>query len=508
MNWKKYLLLMGLMIVLVMSSELISAVEYGGTLTVGSNKLQPSLDPHHNMGFGLFELNIAYNTLISYNQQLEFEPELAVSWEIPDNKTYIFHLRKGVKFHDGTEFNAEAVKWNIERMISEYSQVRSYFKEVEQVEVIDNWTVKITLQKAFAPFLDSLAGNGQIVSPQAVEKLGNEGFQKQPVGTGPFKFASLDPQNGEMIFERFTDYWMEGKPYLDQIVIKEIPDGQTRLFSLTVGQVDYIYPVPAGNIKQLAADQNIKLLSLLSKSNTIDYLTFNCAVEPFDDPRVRQAIGYAIDQEKIIGFLENTEMLYGPLPEHSWGSNPDKPRKDFNPDKAKQLLAEAGYADGLEVTLKIWSNDPQQSDLALIVDNMLAKIGIKVKIEVLETATLIQQLIKGDFQLASLHWGGGGSLDPNGNLHILFSSSGQNNWICNYHNPAVEPYLQQALESTDREQRQQLYWQAEEIIINDQPMIWFGQFVSYLAYSAKVHGIDPLKPSGYAPVYHNIWIEQ
>jgi peptide/nickel transport system substrate-binding protein len=459
------------------------------------------------MGFGGFEKYVAFNTLIQYDQNLEFQAELAESWEIPDNITYIFYLRKGVRFHDGTEFNAEAVKWNFERMLSDYSQVRTLFDVIDTIELIDDYTVKIKLKHPYAPFLDLVASNALMVSPAAVEKMGNEGFQKHPVGTGPFVFETLDRQKGELVFVKNENYWRESRPYLDKIIIREIPDDQTRLFALQTGDIDYDNNVLTSNMDELRKTGNIKFVSILGKSNTIDFLTFNCQEEPFNNKKVRQAVSYALDQETIAQFIGHTELIYGPLPDTSWGSNPDKPVRKYDPEKARKLMIEAGYENGFSVKLKTWSNDPKRDDLALIVKEMLAEININVEIEVLETGTLFQQLMQNDFAFASMHWGGGGSLDPNGNLQLLFDSRSMYNWISNYRNIEVDTLLQQALEITDRSERQKLYWKAEELIIEDQPMIWFGRFVDYIAYSSKVHGVEPLKPAGYFPFPDEIWIE-
>lgn len=479
----------------------------GGTLSIAVSEIAPSLDPHHNMGYGSMEQYIPFNTLIAYNQDLEFIPELAVSWEIPDNTTYIFHLRKGVTFHDGTEFDAEAVKFNFERMLSDYSQVKSRFEIIDKVTVIDKYTVKVTLKEPFAPFMDNLVAVGYIVSPKAVQEMGNEQFQKHPVGTGPFKFVELDRQKGVVVFEKFEDYFQEGKPYLDKIVIKEIPEEQTRLFALQTGKVDYLHGVPASSVDQLKKEGKFKLVSILGKSNTIDYLTFNTQKPPFDKKEVRLAVAYALDEDKILQFLDHTEPITGPLPETSWGSNPDIEEVGYDPEKAKELLAKAGYPEGFDVTLKIWNNDPQRRNLALITKNMLSEVGIDVKIEVLEASTLIQQMSKGEYEFASLHWGGGGALDPNGNLRVLFSSKGQYNWISFYQDEVVDACLELALRTTDREKRQELYRKAEKRIYEDHPMIWFGRFVTYSAYSPKVHGVEPIRPAGYFPEYENLWIE-
>lgn len=498
----------------VLSFLLFSAVggamapQYGGVLHVADRLMPPSLDPHHFNGIDGLASLLPFNTLINYNQQLEFVPELAASWEIVDNTTYVFYLRDNVEFHDGTPFDAEAVKWNFTRMASEYSQVASFFSMIESVDVIDTYTVQFKLSAPYAPFLDNLVASGQMVSPTAVEAMGNDAFQKNPVGTGPFKIVSYDAQRREIEFVRNENYFLEGLPYLDGIVLTEISDPQTRLLAFKSGQFDFLLGVPPNNVEELI-DGGYNLASVLGSSNTIDFITFNTQIKPFSDLKVRQAIAHAIDQELLLEFLDHTLPLMGPLPESSWGSNSSKEPFAYDPAKARALLAESGYPQGFSTTLKIWNNDPQREDLAVVVQEMLGQVGIDVTIEVLEAGTLVQQMMQGEFEVASLHWGGGGSLDPNGNLYVLFHSESPNSFIARYHNEEVNALLDQALLITDRGERQALYQKADQLIYDDLPMIWFGRFTSYVAYSDRVHGIEPLRPAGYYPdKLGEIWIQQ
>ncbi len=489
--------------------------QYGGTLRWAERKIAPSLDPQHNMGYGQLPQYLPFNGLFHYNPDtLKLEPELATSWEIPNNTTYIFHLRKGVKFQDGSDWNAKVAKWNFERMLSDYSQVKNRVDVIDKMEVLDNYTLKITLKHPFAPFLDNLATMGILfVSQKAVEEHGNEYIQSHPIGTGPFEFVSWDKQKGLLTFKRFDGYWGQ-KPYLDKWVVVEIPDDQTRLAALEKGDIDVDHGVPTASVDNLIKAGKFNVFSVLAKSNTIDYLTFNCAKPPFNDVRVRKAVTYALDMPKIREFLGHVEPIYGPLPPASWGANPAIKDPPYNPEEAKKLLKEAGYPNGFDVTLKIWSNDSARANLAQVVQSMLAKVGIRVKIQVLEASTLIETMRKGgakaNWEFASLHWGGGGALDPNGNLRVLFhSTEGQYNWIANYRNIRVDKLLDEALLTTDQNKRKQLYQTAYTILVDEAPMVWFGRFVSYKAAAKYVHGIDRLAPTGYFVAQpETVWIEK
>ncbi|MBS3788623.1 ABC transporter substrate-binding protein [Candidatus Bipolaricaulota bacterium] len=490
----------------------------GGTLRYALSEIAPSLDPHHGMGYGQITQYIAFNKLIHHDPEtLKFKPELAKSWEIPDNTTYIFHLREGVTFHDGSEFNAEVLKWNFERMLSDYSQVQNRVNMIDEIEVTGPYTLKITLKSPFAPFLDNLATMGvRIVSKKAVEENGNEYIQSHPVGTGPFKFENWDKQKNTLTFTRYENYWGENA-YLDEWQFVEIPEPQTRLAALRTGDVDILHSTPQANIEELKKSDKYKLVSWMASSNTIDYITFNCEKPPMEDVRVRKAIALALDEPKIVQFLDNVEPIYGPLPPASWGSPPNASDPGYNPERAKELLAEAGYPDGFSVTLKIWSDDPLRKNLATVTQSMLAEVGVDVNIKILQTSTLIEQMrnsggkgADGEWTLASLHWGGGGALDPNGNLRVLFhSENGQFNWISNFKNEKLDNLLDEALLVTDRDERQQLYYKAFNILKENYPMIWFGRIAGYKTIAKYVHGIEPLAPTGYFTANTaNVWIER
>ncbi|MFB6254954.1 MAG: ABC transporter substrate-binding protein [Halobacteriaceae archaeon] len=481
--------------------------EEGGTINYLEQSIAPTLDPHHPNGHGSAENYITYNTLVRYNQNLEFVPALATDWEVQDNgKTYVFQLRKGVKFHDGSDFNAEVARWNFERMLSDYSQVKSVFDVIDTVEASKQYELTFHLKKIFPVFLDNLSANSQMVSKQAVKRHNNKYIQDNPIGTGPFKMESWDKKKSILKFTAFDDYWEENKPYLDGWTMRGVASGQTRVSAFRENG-NYIHGIPTKSVSQLKEDDAYEVHNVLGQSNTIDYLNFNTQKEPFSNKKLRTAVYYAINNERIRSFLTGTERIEGPLPKSNWGSNPDI-TVEHNLSKAKSLMAEAGMSDGFDIDLKIWKSDPQRRDLATITKQMLDKININVNVEVLSTSALIQDIFKGNYKFASLHWGGGGHLDPYGNLHVLFHSKGQYNMLTNYANDKVDTLLEEALQTTDREVRKRKYQQAEKIIFNDHPMIWFGRFVSYASTYDEVNGVQPIQPAGYFPRFQNVWIDQ
>jgi len=477
--------------------------QYGGTLRYAAYDIPGSLDPQHCLHRGLTTQYIAFEKLLQYNQKLEFEPVLAISWDIPDSLTYIFHLRKGVLFHDGSSFNAEVVKFNFERLQSDYSEYQADFSIVRNVEILDNYTVKILLEKPYAPFLDLLASSrGYIISEKAVKEHGDEWFQKHPVGTGPFKFQSWDIM-GTLLFAKFENYWRKELPYLDAVEFIKIPDETTRVLALEAGEVDYAYKIPLVDLPRVKKIGGV--ISNGAQGNTIDYFLFNCSKPPFNDKRVREAFALAIDVDKLDSFIGNIEPEVGPLPFKNWGHNPEIKSVPYDPAKAKKLLAEAGFSKGLTVDLLIRTAHPRKSQAAEIAEQMLGQIGVTVNILTLESATAISREQSGDFEFGALHYGGGGRIDPDGNLRLFYPGAPFN--YSGFTDPTLTTLLDLGIRITDRKARQQLYWEAEKIITEGFPMIWIGELLEYNGYNSYVHGVI-LEASGYILKTSEIWLSK
>jgi len=477
--------------------------QYGGILRWAIYDIPANLDAQRIIR-GIGTEVLAFDKLISHTEEAGYQPELLSSWEIVDSTTYIFNIREGVLFHDGSEFTAEVLRWNLERLKSDISRYKSDFDIIDTITVLDEYTVEIHLAYPFAPFLDNMAARSYMVSKTAVETLGDEEFQKNPVGTGAFKFVSRDLQRETVTFERFDDYF-KGRPYLDGITVTKIPDEQTRAAAFSMGDFDYMYYPPDAEVERLSRTATV--LSVLGINNAMNYITFNCEQPPFDDVRVRTAFALAIDENQIVQMIANTEPIPGPVSAKNWGHNPEVPETFYNPDRARELLAEAGYADGLEVTLKTRSNYGYEIQVAEIAQNMLAQIGVRVRVESLESATLLSQM-RGDeeWQFATLRSGGGGKLDPNGNMRSIFSPYGGSNWISNYENPSVTALLEAGTIITDQEARAIIYQTAEKMIFDDHPMVWWGKKVQVAVAQPYVHGIT-YQATGYYFQAADIWME-
>lgn len=485
-------------------------IQMGGKVTKFAEGIVSSLDMHKNLGVGAGEQQIAFETLITYNDDLEFEPVLATDFSVVDNRTYVFQLRDGVTFHDGSEWNASVASWNFDRMQSEYSDVSGDVNMVDTVEESGDMEITIHLDQPFAPFMDTLAGKIYFVSRAALEDRENEWMQTNPVGTGAFQFSSWDQQNSVLLFEQYEDYWATDEngnqlPYLDEWEFRGVPEGQTRLNAFRENG-NYVQEVPAESLEDLRSSDDFETQDALGVSNSIDYLAMNCRNGPFSDPKVRSAVYYALDNQEILDFLSNAEKTVGPLPDPNWGSNPDL-EWETNQERARELLNEAGMGDGLDVTLKAWEGADVRS-LVTVIQQLLSEVDINVEIETLDAGTVVEQMYAEEFDMVHFAWGGFFRLDPHGNLHSLYHSESQFNVFGGYYsNPEVDELLDEAVKITDRQERQSMYREAERLIYEDHPSIWWGRFIDRAANWDEVNNVN-IKPTGYYPRYQEVWLDQ
>ncbi|WP_238492595.1 ABC transporter substrate-binding protein [Desulfotruncus alcoholivorax] len=483
-------------------------------IVVGLQAEPATLDPHQMQDYNSTRAGREiFNTLVEFkDESTELEPGLATSWDISeDGLEYVFHLRQGVKFHDGTPFNADAVKFSIDRQIDPkhpfhdtgtYPYADFTFGMVKSVDVVDEATVKITLKEKFAPFLANMAMPAAcIVSPTAVEKYGKD-FTKNPVGTGPYKFVSWNP-GVEVIVEANPDYWGE-KAKIQKIVYKPIIEDQARLTELESGNVDFIVNIPPDDLARLKADGNYAIVE--QPGMHVWYTAMNCQKPPFNNVKVRQAVNYAINKESIVkNILKDTGVpAVGPLPPVIWSQTSDVPKYDYNPEKARQLLAEAGYPNGFDVTYWVpesGSGMQQPVAMATAIQSDLAKVGINVKIQTLEWTSYLDKVFvpadKSDMQMHQMSWIGDNG-DPDNFLYILLSGeqwpeAGFNDAY--YKNDKVDQLLKQARTLSKQEDRTPLYQEAQKLIMEDSPWVIVDHETQIVAMNKKIKGFK-LHPTG------------
>jgi ABC-type transport system substrate-binding protein len=373
----------------------------GGTLRIGYFQDMTGLDPHTQLGIpAVYVMQNIFQSLVTLNENLEIVPELAESWEVQEaGRTYVFHLRRGVQFHDGTPFDAAAVKWNFERLFNpeEAIPLRSYFTAVESVEVVDAHTVKITQQypsqSLLLPALASYGLSGfMLISPSSYKTWGKKDLMLQPSGTGPFKFVKWN-QNQVILLERNAQYWRPGLPYLDRLEFRIVKEGVTRVAALQRGEVDFANRLPVEQVGLVAKDSKIQLLK--GPDMALVFTAFNLQRKPFDDMRVRRALaGYGLNRDEFAKmiFLGQAVPLTSMVPPGALGHLDFPELYPYNPEKAKALLREAGYDERNPLQYTILLN-PFNAQFAAPLKTQLEKLGVvKVMVEVVDHPIFLKRI--------------------------------------------------------------------------------------------------------------------
>ena len=443
-----------------------------------------------------FVMATIFDSLVKYKTgSVDVEPGLAASWDVSaDGLTYTFHLRKGIKFHDGTPFNAPNYVKTIKRLLDKQDEdsifktgpVESYiddtYGEVASYTAPDDDTVVFKFKESSAPFTTNLAmvWNG-VVSPTAVHKYGKD-FRNHPVGTGPFVFKEWRPGD-QIVLDANPDYW-GGKPKVDRIVFKVMPDAQAALLAIKRGDVHILADVGAQTVSGAKGDSNLVVLTQPGLAVSGVGLPFD--TKPFSDKRVRQALNYAIDRDAIDKSLFQglAAPMTSPLPEAQWGFDPSLKGYAYDPAKAKQLLAEAGYPNGFKTELLTY-NSPRGynsagADLAVAVQGYLQKIGVDASLRKQEIGAYLSEIRSKTKKYDGMFLVGwtGDNGDPDNFLFELFGSA--NIPVTNtprYVNPALDKILVDAQHVPDHDKRVALYHEAQKIIFDDAPWIFINSLM-------------------------------
>lgn len=438
----------------------------GGTLRVVHPTAPTTLDPAAgNSGFDHIYLYPMFDTLVNWTEEtLEAIPGLAKSWEYPDPLTLVFTLNEGVTFHDGTPFNADAVKRNIDRSKTwEKSNIKGDLATVDSVEVVSEYVVQFNLvnpDSALPLILSDRAG--MMVSPTAWE-ADPEGFGSLPVGTGPFIFREF--RTGEVVsMDRWDDYWGE-KAYLDAIEFSIIIDRDTGINAVISGEQDFTFNVPPNQLPRVQNQGNL----VVDLSPGVFHYQFylNLGRAPFDDVRVREAMAIAIDRDAfVLATQEGTgEPAWGALPSTHWAyAKSLEPTFPYNPDRARELLAEAGYADGLTIEVVSWTDDPSVRR-AEVLQAQFAAVGITMNVittEVPQATALFFNDKRFDGYLAA--WTG--RPDPALTYALVFSKNGYFN-TAGVETPGLEDAISAARSVADQTERAKAFLEAEQIVVDN-----------------------------------------
>ncbi|PYZ97070.1 ABC transporter substrate-binding protein [Alteribacter lacisalsi] len=457
-----------------------------------------------------------YESLLEFDaDSFEIGPGLAHDWDVADDGlTYTFYLEEGVTFHDGTDFNADAVKLNFERWADpehefafadegyNYSVYGTQFggfagddgHVIDEINVINDHEVEFVLNEQLGSFIQNMGMSYfAITSPAAFEEYGSA-INENPVGTGPFKFVSWS-RDDQIVLEKNEDYWQEGYPKLDSVIFQVIPDNSARLTALRSGEIDIMDGLNPDDVDAIEGEDGMTVFE--RATNNIGYLGFNMEKEPFDDVLVRQALNHAVDKEALIEtlFAGLAEPAKNIIPPDYLGYNDNVDEYEYDPERAMELLEEAGYADGLEFDLwtmpvaRPYMPDPQRA--AEVLQENFNEVGVTANIHTEEWATYLERTEQGEQDLFMLGWSGTNG-DPDyfyGNLLHGSAIPGGNRTF--YRSDEADDLFNRGKVSIDDDERDEIYQEAAQVVHEDAPMIPLVHSIPVLAGSERVQNYVP-----------------
>ncbi len=496
---KHLLLAIALLTAAVLVAPASSPAADGGKTIVFALGSDPiSLDPP-NQTDNPSEIVVRHihDNLVEFNEKLEITPQLATGWDVSaDGLTWTFKLRQGVKFHDGSPFDAQAVVATFKRNLDPKNRTQRtslYEPFVAEVVAVDAHTVAFKLKEPFGALLSHLAhGAGGIVSPKALEKHGDK-LGLNPVGTGLFSFVEWAPGD-RVVLKRNDNYWKD-KAKVEKLVFKPVPEAAARVIMLETGEADVVYPVPEVEVERLGKLKNVKVLT--SHTNRAMYIGLNTAKKPFADVRVRQALNHGVDKEAIVktimkGMATPSKSMLAAL---TWGSAEVGFYK-YDPEKAKKLLAEAGLPNGFEANL--WTPEGRYAmdiQICEAVAGQLKKIGVNVKIRKMEWAAFLRALRKAPqestHEMYFLGWSTSTG-DADWGLRPMFHSGnfppdGGNR--CYYKNDEVDRLLNLGMKTSDQAKRKEAYAKAQQILFNEAAWLMLHDMDQSVGVARSLEGV-------------------
>ena len=534
---KRFVIFLTVLSFALVGTAFAAAPKHGGTLVFGRGGDSVGLDPAYETDGNSFMIcdNI-YEALVAYkDESTALEPGLAKSWKIsPDGKQYTFYLRQGVKFHDGTPFNANAVVFSIGRMMKD-RKVKFYGQGwdipaqerppeywvsmemdaiVDSIEAVDEYTVVFKLKQVQAPFLANMGMDfADIISPTAFTKNPKE-FLRNPVGTGPFKFVAWI-KDDRIVLTKNTDYWdKSGGPYVDRIVFRSIPENSVRFLELKTGNIHICqFPNPA-DIALARKDKNLWLPT--QPGMNIGYLSFNHTKEPWkSNVKMRKAIAHAINRKAIVDNIYQGmgQVARNPIPPTMWGYNTNVPGFKYDPALSKKLMAEAGYPGGKGLgEISLWSMpvprpyNPEGIKIGEAMAADLAKVGITAKVVTFEWGTYLkrQREQPEEMDLFQLGWTGDNG-DPDNFLAVLFDGLASSSIRTQWHNERYHELMIKGRETIDQNQRAKIYKEALQLIFDECPVISVAH--STVIWPARKNVVNfKLHPTGSVRI-KNVWLK-
>lgn len=483
---------------------LLSPLSNAKDITIGLNADPDALDPDLSRTMTGREVYASlFDKLIDIDENMNLVPMLATSWEwVDDNKALVMKLRKGVMFQDGAPFNAEAVKYNINRSLTiEGTRRKAELSMVSDVEVINEYTVKIILKKPFIPLLAALADRaGMMISPKAAKAQGKN-FSSHPVGSGPYKFETRVAQD-KIVLDKFKDYWEADQYHFDKVTFLPLPDSTIRLANLKSGQLDIAERIAPSDIASVKSDPNLVVV----EATGIGYngITFNLGYGANKDkdmaiknPLVREAFEYSIDRNVINQvifagqYLVDNQWVSNDSPYHA--QNLPIPSRDI--EKAKSLLKQSGL-DSVNIELMV-ANTTEATQIGQVVQAMAGEAGINITLKTMELATSLQALSKGEYEAYILGWSG--RVDPDANIYNFYGDGAPLNEN-GFEDKEVQSLLIKAQSEIDFEKRKQYYASAMKKVLEIRPQLYlyhpkwqWGVSKNIKGFKAYVDGMPRLR---------------
>ncbi|WP_099159821.1 ABC transporter substrate-binding protein [Virgibacillus ndiopensis] len=496
-----FLLLIVTLVATACSDDSASTEENAGdssveqVLKIANDQEPAGLDPHKTPAHSSVRVySKVYEGLVTFDENMKIVGQLAKDWEQPNDTTYIFNLVEGVKFHNGREMTAEDVKYSFERILNKEtaSHIASYFSNVKNIEVLGDYQIKFELTEPNATFLTNLTNSSAaIVAKEVVEENGD--LQQVAVGTGPFKFKEWVPDSTVTLVKN-EDYYIDGLPKLDKVVYYTMKEEAARLSAIRTGEIDLT--TLTAKSASLLKDQeavNVKGYQSLEYS----YVGFNVAKEPFNDPKVRQALSLATDRQSIADIVwDGDAIISGPIAPSmgDWAIDVEKEELyQRNLEKAKELLAEAGYPDGFSTVITTASTYADMVDTAQLLQQQWKEIGVDTEIQQIEWGEYIDTWSNTSADI--LVGRNGSGTDPDRAMNYFFHTDGSAN-VWNFSNSEYDAIVEKGKSTVDQEKRKEIYVEAQKKLLNLSPNLFLVSPKNYVAVRDGVEGYTPYPHNG------------
>ena len=489
----------------------LADAKVGGTLKAAFDHDAGGFDPAKaTLGMSHAVIEQVYSTLMSLDSDANPYPDLAESVDIsPDGLVYTFKLRSGVKFHDGTPLVAEDVKFSLDRLMDPktgYSYA-AQLTPISKIEVVDPLTVKLTLKEPSGPLLVNLAFPGSSIVSKKIVESGVD-INATPIGTGPFKFVSYQPRTA-IRMERYADYHEKGKPYIQNLEYDIISDATAITTALQSGVVNFSNVIPAKDWEAVKANPDLTTAPI--EGGRWFWIMVNNTKPPFDNPKVRQALAYAVDRQAVVDAVFYglaTPILGGVVPSWSWGYAPDlkvfTPQAD--PAKAKALLAEAGHPNGIDLVLRVGSDWANLMSMATVLQENFKAAGINAKIETMPTTEYMDQVWTGTkYDISDMYWLSP-LADPDDFTTLNYKCGSPMNpqKSCS---KEMDKLLDEARTATTQAGRKDAYIRMQKLSLEEMPLVPVVSALILTAHTNKLENFKPMR-TGFLKTLKDAWLEE